>query len=123
MIFADQVEAKRFFMDRVSLQAEKERIPLSGAEKYMLGWTETEEGFEIHQEYIDAFREETSEPAFEEKVRSLLGSAYEADVSADRDMRETYRNAYKTLREGDHYILVMIDESIGRKLRRWGLFL
>ena len=64
MIFADQFQAKRFFMDRVSLQAEKEHIPLSGAEQYMLGWTETEEGFEVNQEYIDLLRDRNFEKIY-----------------------------------------------------------
>jgi len=37
-------------------------------------------------------------------------------------MKEIYRNAYRTLREGDHDILVMISKAIVMKLRRWELF-
>jgi len=28
----------------------------------------------------------------------------------------------KTLKQGDHFILVMINDAIGSKLRKWGLF-
>ncbi len=122
MIFSSQVQAKKFFIDRIVLYAQKNNIPLTEAEKYMLGWTEVEKGFEINQELTQQFNEETSDAEYEKKMSSLVRSAYEADIKSDEEMKETYRNAYKMLKQGDHYLLIMIDEAIGGKLRKWGLF-
>jgi hypothetical protein len=122
MQFLNEEYAKRFFIDKVLLQAQKENITLSEAEKYMLNWTETEVGFEIDQILINKFNAETTNAAYEKKICSLLRHAYDNDVVNDSRMKETYRNAYRTLNKRDHYILVMIDEAIGSKLRKWGLF-
>jgi len=122
MKFTDQFEAKRYFVDKVILQSQKDNIPLTEAEKYMIEWTETDERFEVRQDLIDKFNEETTDADFEQKVSLMLKNAYSYDVEMDPSAKETYRNAYKTLKEGDHYIRVMIDDSIGSKLKKWGIF-
>ena len=37
--------------------------------------------------------------------------AFDADVNDDAGQKETYRNAYNALKQGDHYSLIMIDAS------------
>ena len=122
MEFISQEQAKKFFIERIDHQAQKDKRPISEAENYMLRWTETESGFVINQTLIDKFNEETTDEAFEKKIGVLLERAYASDISNDPRMKETYRNAYHALRKGDHYILVMIGEAIGMKLRKWGFF-
>lgn len=80
MNFNSQIQAKKFFTDKIIFQAQKDGISLSDAEKYMLEWTETEEGFELKQDLIDKFNEETTDFEFEQKICNLLISAYEYDV-------------------------------------------
>lgn len=122
MEFTNQEQAKSFFIERIGLQAQKDKAPLSEAENYMLHWTETENGFVVNQTLDNKFNEETTDEAFEKKICILLERAYASDVSNDPRMIEIYRNAYRTLRKGDHYILVMISKAVGMKLRKWGLF-
>lgn len=122
MEFISQEQAKNFFIERIDQQAQKDKRPISEAENYMLHRTETESGFIINQTFLDKFNEETTDEAFEKKICVLLERAYASDISNDPSMKETYRNAYHALRKGDHYILVMIGEAIGMKLRKWGLF-
>jgi len=43
MVFRNQGQAKQFFIDKILFQAQKDRIALSEAEKYMLGWTRPKE--------------------------------------------------------------------------------
>ena len=113
-----QFEAKRFFIDRIVAQAEKEKAPLSEAERYMLNWTEIEEGFKIDDRLNSAFYSETTDDEYEKKVGSLLKHAYEADAGADRNMKERYVSAYRALRDRDHYILIIIKDALGSKLQR-----
>lgn len=122
MIFANQFEAKRFFVEKVIQQGKKEGASLSAAQEYMLNWTEVEEGFQIDEKLNKKFAEEITDEDYERKICALLEHVYEGDVAADPAMKETYRNAYAAMAKNDHYILVMIREALGRKVKKWGLF-
>jgi hypothetical protein len=53
----------------------------------------------------------------------LIRRSFENDLSSGQASKEAYKAAYDRLRKEDHYILVMIDQAIGRKLKGWfGLF-
>ena len=121
MRYSDQQKAKQFFIDKVSQQAKKSGVPLTAAEQLMLTRTGTERSA-IDNKLINQFCAETTYGEFERKVGSLLKKAYEAEVNADVEKKEIYRNAYKVLRQGDHYIQMMIDDSIGTKLKKMRLF-
>jgi hypothetical protein len=117
ILFSSQFEGKKFFVDKVISQALKEGIALSEAEKYMLQWTEVEEGFLIDEKLNEKFREETTDEEYEKKIRFLLKRAYESDVAVNPRIKEMYHSAYDALRDGDHYILIMVKDALGRKLR------
>lgn len=112
MQFRSQAQAKKFFVDKIVLQAQKEQISLSDAEKYMLYWTETEKGFDFDQNLTNRFREEITEAKYEKKICALIRNAYKADISRDSGPRNEYENAYRTLAKGDHYVLVMIAKAL-----------
>lgn len=111
MVFRNQGQAKQFFIDKILFQAQKDRIALSEAEKYMLDWTETEGGFELNQKLIDKFHEQTSSDDYELKVSSLIRSAYNSDIHNDPALGQEYHAAYHRLKQGDHYLLVMIEQA------------
>jgi hypothetical protein len=113
MTFSDQYDAKKFFVDKVIAQACKEGSPLSEAQKYMLNWTEVEEGFEIDDRLSEIFHSETTDKEYEERISSLLKHAYHDDISVDASAKQTYRNAYKAMKNNDHYILIMIKDALG----------
>jgi hypothetical protein len=113
---SNQPQAKRFFIDRIIQQAQLENILLSDSEKYMLSWSESEEGFRINQRLMDQFYAETSDKLFEKKIIELLKQAYNTDVNKDKGIKESYQKAYSELNKGDHYILVMIKSALGSKL-------
>ena len=122
MQFLSQTPAKEFFISKVLQEAEQQGLVLSKAEKYMLAWSESDPSFVIDNELNEQFEKEITQAEFEKKIQALIKQAYEKDISKDKHMKETYRTAYKALRQGDHFILVMIDDAIGSKLRKWGLF-
>jgi hypothetical protein len=122
MIYVDQHDAKKFFIEKVIAQANKESSPLSEAQKYMLGWTEVEEGFQINEKLNKKFSEETNDEDYKRRICALLEHVYAEDVAADPKMKETYRNAYRAMAKNDHYIHVMIREALGSKVKRWGVF-
>jgi hypothetical protein len=122
MRFSNEFKARQFFIDRVSRQAEKNGVSLTDAEKNMLTRTGTENKSPIDKNITNQFHAETTYGEFEQKVASLLKKAYEAEVNGDDGKKEVYRNAYKALRQGDHYIQMMIDDSIGAKLKKVRVF-
>lgn len=122
MAFSNQFKAKKFFVDKVIDQARKDNVPLSEAEKYMLNWTEVEDGFHIDDKLSEKFYEETTDEQYEIKIRTLLKNAYKRDIRLNSEMKEVYRSAYRAMKKNDHYILIMIREAFGSKLKKWGLF-
>lgn len=47
---------------------------------------------------------------------------FKNDTEINGDLKETYKEAYKLLKQGDHFILIMIESAIGSKLSRWRVF-
>ena len=88
----------------------------------MLAWAESDPSFVIDNDLNEQFEKEITQEEFEKKIQALIKQAYETDISKDKDMKETYRTAYKALKQGDHFMLIMINDAIGSKLRKWGLF-
>ena len=123
MRFSSDLDAKQFFIEKISRQAEKSGISLSEAENYMLKRAGIERGSSIEGKKLrNQFYSQTTHGEFEEKVASLIKKSYETEVNSDVGGKEIYRNAYKALKQGDHYIQMMIDESIGRKIKKVRIF-
>jgi hypothetical protein len=60
---------------------------------------------------------------YEEKISKLVTLAYDHDVKhpedlGSRDAREAYRAAHEVLSREDHYILIMINDALGGKVRK-----
>ena len=110
--FFDQYDAKKFFVEKVITQADKEGSPLSEAQKYMLNWTEVEEGFKIDDSLNEIFYSETTDEEYEKRICSLLKHAYHDDIGIDPRAKQTYRIAYKAMKNNDHYILIMIKDAL-----------
>ena len=119
MTFERQTDAKRFVMGKVLEQAEREGITLTNAERHMLAWSESDPEVTADAVLAEALAQEMSDEAFESKVSGLIRRAFEREVAADKNAKSVYREARAKLGEGDHYIVVMMDEAIGRRLRSW----
>jgi hypothetical protein len=122
MIFQNESDAKAFFIEKIVRLAEHENTPLSDAQQYMLAWSETDPSFIQNMKLNEKFESEMSQDDFEKKIRGLIERVYVKDVETDKQMKDAYKAAYKVLKKGDHFILVMIDSSIGNKLSWFRLF-
>lgn len=112
-------EARRFFIDRIVAEAERQGKPLSGNERRMLSWSEVEPGCVADPELAEALANEISDHDYEAKVSRLLVAAYERELSASPAAKDEYRAAYSVLKRGDYYLMVMVQQALGGRLRRW----
>jgi hypothetical protein len=115
-------EARRFFIDRIVAEAERQAVPFSDNERRMLDWSESEPGCVADPELAEALASEISDQAYEAKVSRLLAAVYERDLSTTAAAKESYRSAYSVLKRGDYYLMVMIEQALRAKLRRWWEF-
>jgi hypothetical protein len=115
-------EARRFFVDRVLAEARHQGLALTVAEQQMLGWSESAPDSTADPALVDRLAAEVSDEDYESKVGSLLAAALARDLQADKHALDDYRRAHALLRQGDYYILVMIDRALGRRLRPWWKF-
>lgn len=122
MTQAEQSAAKQFFVAKILAEATARRVTLSSAEQYMLSWSESDPHFTQDPALTAAFEAETNDTGFESKVVPLIRGAYARDVNLQPTARTQWRNAYAALNKGDHYLLVMLRDALGWRLKRWLLF-
>jgi hypothetical protein len=127
MNFTDANQAKEFFISRIAAQADTESTPLEEIERKMLKWTEVHPIPGIAPEELETIATEFShqfdDEEWEEKIRGLIQRAYANDLRGGEVSKEAYKAAYDAMGKEDHYILVMIDQAIGSKLKgRFGIF-
>lgn len=117
-----QSEAKRFFATKVIDRARMEGLALSDAERQMLYWSESDPEFTIDPKLVEQLASEMSDPEYEAKIAALLQNAFAADTAVDPRSPDIWQQARSVLKQGDHYILIMIDRAVGAKLNRWWEF-
>jgi hypothetical protein len=112
-LFRSQTDAKTFFVDKIVDEARAEGQPLSDDEQWMLRFSESDPGFIVDLERVERLEAAISDSAYEDKIVGLLQRCYERDAESDADAQSLYREASTTLHQGDHYLLVMIDQVLG----------
>lgn len=112
-----QTEAKRFLVGKVVAQARAEGTPLSSAEERMLSWSESDPDLDIDPGLPGQLASEISDKDYETKVTGLLARAFAADIARAPGARAEWKHASEVLHRGDHYILIMLDAAVGRRLR------
>lgn len=117
-----QTEAKRLFVEKVVAQARLEGGSLSDAERTMLSWSESDPDFVVDPQLPVRLAAEISDEEYEKKVAGLLARRFEAEVDSDPAAKARWRQAAEVLRQGDHYILIMLDAAVGRRLKPWWQF-
>jgi hypothetical protein len=118
-VFSTEGQAKRFFVERIVAQATFEQLPLSVAEQRMLSWSESDPEYKVDVSLPAQLQGEISDEAFEAKIAGLLQRAYECDAASDTGASQRYKDAYAVLKQGDHYVLMMIERGLKRYLRPW----
>ena len=104
-------EAKDFLVQQTAEQAALENVPLSGLEKRMMYFTETDECPEDPIALNDAFETEYDNDEYEAKISKLMHRAYRRIKKENPETRRQWDNAIRTLRKGDHYLLVLWNQG------------
>jgi len=106
-------EAKDFLVQQTAEQAAMEGVPPSDLEKRMMYFTESgyvpEDPIALNEEFeaqYDTYK-------YEAKIAKLLHHAYKRARKENAETKRRFDSAIKSLRRGDHYLLVMWD-VIGR---------
>jgi hypothetical protein len=111
MRFTSQAGAKRYLVETIALESQKQGEPLSDLDRRLLLFSVDEpasaEG--IPDEVLEGF-----DPDFEQKYSKLLRTAYN---EADQGTRETIADAIRELKKGDHYITVIASSTLARATR------
>ena len=121
-MFHTQSEARRFFVDRIIQQADTEQVELSDDERQMLLWSESAPDSVADPESVERLSAEVSDADYESKIAGLVQRSFAADVAVEQQAKERWRQAWSVLNQGDHYILIMINEAIGKHVKPWWQF-
>jgi hypothetical protein len=104
----DSRRAKDFLVGEAARQAEIEGIPLSDLEKRMMYFTEGPDAVENPIQLNEDFEAAYDGYEYEGKISQLLKHARARLKSQSAAELETWKHAVATLREGDHYLSVMV---------------
>jgi hypothetical protein len=118
-VFTSQGQAKRFFVDKIAAQALAEGTPLSDAEQHMLSFSESDPEFAVDPALVEKLEAEISDEEYEAKIAGLIERSWKREVETDGNAGNVYREAFTTLSQGDHYLLIMIERALRRHLRPW----
>ena len=105
-------EAKKFLSQRISETARRNGVPFDDLEEKMLYWTSDHEDMDLAKK----FSEKHNDDDYEKKVAHLLKNAYEYNLKMGSFDLQRYKDAYIALQQGDHYLTVLLDESIGNQI-------
>ncbi len=100
-------EAKDFLVEQTAQQAAIQGISLSDLEKRMMYFTEWDDSSENPTELNEEFEAQYDTPEYEAKIAGLMRNAYKRIKTGDPTAIHTWDEAIRTLRKGDHYILVL----------------
>ena len=116
----DTKQAKDFLADQAAQQAALDRNPLSDVERRMMYFTESDPASCDNPISLnDEFEEKYDAVEYEEKMSRLLSRAYKRLKDENAGARLQWDEAISTLEQGDHYILVLLNDD--SKLARQGL--
>ena len=105
-------QAKDFLVQQTAEQVTRENVQLSDIEKKMMYFTESDStSCENPLELNDEFEAQYDTEAYEAKISRLLHNAYERLKVEDPERMREWKLAMRTLRKGDHYLLVLWDSS------------
>jgi hypothetical protein len=114
--FANAREAKEYLVSRILMQSQLEGLPLSDVERKMLYYSETGWTLPDIDEVSDAFDRDYDMAIYEQKIGELTRNFCTKARKDNREEFETWNEAVRTLRQEDHYLLVLIDALASAKL-------
>jgi len=113
-------QAKDFLVEQTVEQAALEGVPIADVEKRMMYFTESDAAscdnpIELNNEF--EAEHETNE--YETKISRFLHHAYRRLKEENPERVRNWDQAIRTLRKGDHYLLVMVDQSSESDIAWW----
>src|ERR1700741_3297760 len=103
-------QAKDFLVQQTTEQAILGNMALSDIEKKMMYFTESDAtSCDNPVELNDEFEAQCDTTEYEAKISRLLHHAYNRLKAEDPERKRSWDQAIRTLRNGDHYILVLWD--------------
>jgi hypothetical protein len=116
-------QAKDFLVQQAAEQAALEKVSLTDLEKRMMYFTETDPASCENPLDLDAeFEEQYDTGEYEHKISRLFHNTHKRLKNEEPEKLRNWNEALQTLREGDHYILVLLnaDSELARQgLRIW----
>jgi hypothetical protein len=113
-------QAKDFLVEQTVEQAALESVPLADIEKRMMYFTESDAAScDNPIELNDEFEKRCDTKDYETKISRLLHHAYRRIKEEDHERKRNWDQAIRTLRKGDHYLLVMVEQSSDSGLAWW----
>jgi len=113
-------QAKDFLVDQTVEQAGLECVPLADVEKRMMYFTESDAAScDNPIELNDEFEAQYETKEYETKISRLLHHAHKRLKKENPERARNWDHAIRTLRKGDHYLLVMLDQSSESGLDWW----
>ena len=107
-------------MEQTVEQAALEGVPLADVEKRMMYFTEGDAAScDNPIELNDEFETQCETKEYETKISRLLHHAYKRLKEENPERMRNWDQAIRTLRKGDHYLLVMVDQSSESGLDWW----
>jgi len=103
-------QAKDFLVQQAGEQAAREKASLSDIEKKMMYFTESDaSSCDNPAETNEEFEAEYDTEEYEAKISKLLHHAYDRLKTENPEAKRNWDQAIRTLRKGDHYLLVLWD--------------
>jgi hypothetical protein len=103
-------QAKDFLAQQAADQAALEKIPFSDLEKRMMYFTESDPSSCGNPIDLNAdFEKQYDTKEYEPKISRLLHHSYTRLKNEDREKLRYWNEAIDTLRNSDHYVLVLLD--------------
>jgi hypothetical protein len=113
-------QAKDFIVEQTVQQAALEGVSLADIEKRMMYFTESDAiSCDSPIELNDEFEAECETEEYESKISRLLHHAHKRLKQENPEQLRQWNKAIRTLRKGDHYLLVMVDQSSDSGLDSW----
>jgi hypothetical protein len=116
-------DAKEFLVSRIVTQAQRESVPLSEVEEKMLYFSETAWTLPDIAEVNDAFDRDYNQVKYEQKIGMLIRNFLDETRKNNRDEFEAWKEAVRTIRQEDHYLLVLIAAADASPSMSGGRFL
>ena len=118
--FATVRDAKEFIISRIIAEAQLKGVLLSDVERKMLYFSETGWTLPDMEEVSDIFDREYDQSQYEQKIASIIRSFRTRARKNDQNEYDTWKEAVQTLRQEDHYLLVLIDAPSESSNFSWG---